>query len=224
MLLLYTICKKNANFSMKINKKIQVERRSLSQQLYESIKSLILSGEIKAGQRISEEALAKKFKVSRTPIRESIRRLEEYGIVRIIPRSYAEVVGITEEQATEVVQVRRQLETLSVSLLATKASQEDIKVLKRLSAQCKKFFNDNNKSKVFETDSKLHLEIALRSGNSVLFQTLERLDAKIQLIRLMHCTSSDKIEANLLFHDEIIKAIESNNIKKSVNLINKHII
>ncbi len=208
---------------MKISKKIQVERRSLAEQLYESIKDLILSGEIEAGQRIPEEALAGKFKVSRTPVREAVRRLDEYGIVKIIPRSYAEVVGITEAEATEVVQVRRQLEILSVSLLAAKASQEDIKVLKRLSEQCKKFFKENNKSKVFETDSKLHLEIALRSGNSVLFQTLERLDAKIQLIRLMHCNSPDKIEANLLFHDEIIKALKNNNINESVNLIKKHI-
>ena len=208
---------------MKINKNVSVERRSLAEQLYETIKELILNGEISAGMRIPEEALAAKFKVSRTPIREAVRRLEEYGIVKIVPRSYAEVVGISEEEATEVIQVRRQLEILSVSLFSGNNSGKDIKTLKRLSNQCKKFFKSNNKSKVFETDSLFHLEIALRSGNSVLFHTLERLDAKIQLIRLMHCITPEKIKENLLFHDEIVKALEKKDTKKSIELIKKHI-
>ncbi len=204
-------------------KELIVEKRSLSEQIYESIKSMILRGELKGGDRIPEETLANEFGVSRTPIREAIRRLDEYGIVKLIPRSYAEVVTMSDKEAKDVIQVRRELEILSIKLLVEKASKNDLKELKRLSNACKKEFQNNNTPKIFEADSLFHLAMAFRSGNNILFNTLERLDAKIQLIRLMNCVSQDKIKSNLDFHDEIISSIENKNIEKALNLIKKHI-
>ncbi len=206
-----------------MKKNIQVEKRSLSTQLYETIKTMILRGELKGGDRISEETLAKKFGVSRTPIREAIRRLDEYGIIQLIPRSYAEVISITEEGAQDVILVRRELETLAIKILAEKATKNDITALKRLSSICKKEFKANHPAKVFESDSSFHLEIALRTGNNPLFETLERLDAKIQLIRLMQCSTPENIKSNLDFHDEIIIALETKDSKEAIKLIKAHI-
>ncbi len=145
-----------------MKKNIQVEKRSLATQLYESIKTMILRGELKGGDRIPEETLAKQFGVSRTPIREAIRRLDEYGIIKLIPRSYAEVISITEEEANDVILVRRELETLAIKILVEKINKNDITALKRLSSICKKEFKANHPAKVFESDSSFHLEIALR--------------------------------------------------------------
>ncbi len=208
---------------MKLNNNIKVEKRSLSEQIYESIKKMILRGELKGGDRIPEENLAREFEVSRTPIREAIRRLDEYGIIKLIPRSYAEVVTVTEQEAKDVIQVRKELEILSIRLFAEIAKKGDTHKLKQLSMLCKKEFNKNNTGNAFEVDSLFHLEIARKSDNNVLYETLERLDAKIQLIRLKYCISNDKIKSNLNTHDEMIKAIESNDVNTAVKLIEKHI-
>ena len=69
---------------MKIDKTIYaIQRQSLSEQVYHYIKRLILSGEIRGGEKIPEEKVAQQFGVSRTPIREALKRLEEYGLIRI---------------------------------------------------------------------------------------------------------------------------------------------
>ncbi len=200
----------------------KVEHRSLSEQIYESIKTMILQGKLKGGERIPEEGLASQFGVSRTPIREALRRLDEYGIVKIIPRSYAEVTILTDEEVIDILQVRKALESLSVKLLTNNHNALDIKKLREISNLCSIEFKNKNKSKVFELDSLFHLNIAMRSKNKVLFDSFERLDAKIQLTRLKQC-SIETFEENLKLHEDIINAIENNDSKQAVSLMKNHI-
>ena len=82
---------------------------------------------LKGGKRIPEEKVAQQFGVSRTPIREALRRLEEYGIIRVKPRSYAEVVGLSPKEARHISIVRAELETLSVRLLTEIGTDEDFR-------------------------------------------------------------------------------------------------
>ncbi|MDO8944225.1 MAG: GntR family transcriptional regulator, partial [Desulfobacterales bacterium] len=81
------------------NSTYEIHRQSLSEQVYHYIKRLILSGEIRGGEKIPEEKVAQRFGVSRTPIREALSRLEEYGLIQIKPRSYAEVVALEPHEA-----------------------------------------------------------------------------------------------------------------------------
>ena len=74
--------------------KIDLQRRSLSEQVFQHIRRMILSEELHGGQRIPEERIAQTFGVSRTPIREAMRKLEKVGLVKIVPRSHAEVMKI----------------------------------------------------------------------------------------------------------------------------------
>ena len=89
---------------------------SISDQVYTHIKKLILAGTLRGGERIPEKKVADLFKVSRTPVREAIRKLAEYGLVVIKPRSYAFVATLSPDEARDISWVRLYLERLSVRL------------------------------------------------------------------------------------------------------------
>ena len=91
--------------------------------VFNTLRQAILRGELKPGERLMEIQLANKLGVSRTPIREAIRKLELEGLVLMIPRKGAEVAEITEKSLRDVLEVRRALEELSVQLACEKDHQ-----------------------------------------------------------------------------------------------------
>jgi DNA-binding GntR family transcriptional regulator len=199
------------------------ERSSLADQVYHDIKYLILSGELQGGNRIPEEKLAEQFGVSRTPVREAVRRLDEFGLVRLKPRSYAEVISLSEKEADQVMAVRTELEALAVSQLAENASGQDVQALTELAEKCYRALEDGSVADTFELDSCFHLEIAQRSGNGILAELMERLDAKVQLVRLMRCSTPETINQNIHVHDKIIAAIAEHDGVQAEAIMREHI-
>jgi DNA-binding GntR family transcriptional regulator len=205
------------------NATYEIHRQSLSDQVYCYIKRLILSGEIRGGERIPEEKVAQQFGVSRTPIREALSRLEEYGLIQIKPRSYAEVVALEPHEAGQLAVIRSQLETLAVSLLADCGTEEDFRELDLLAAECNALIAEGDIATTFEKDSLLHLEIARRTGNLHLYEICEKLDAKIQLLRLVLSIPLKKLKVYVKHHDEIINAMKRRDKESAIALMNHHI-
>src|SRR5574344_435999 len=98
--------------------------------VFNTLRQAILKGELKPGERLMEIQLANKLGVSRTPIREAIRKLELEGLVLMIPRKGAEVAQITEKSLRDVLEVRKALEQLAVSLSCDRIKEEEIEELK----------------------------------------------------------------------------------------------
>lgn len=200
-----------------------IQRQSLSDQAYTYIKRLILSGEIRGGERIPEEKVAQQFGISRTPIREALSRLEEYGLIQIKPRSYAEVVALKPHEASQLAVIRSQLETLTVNLLAECGTEEDFRELDLLAKECNALIAEGDIATTFEKDSLLHLEIARRTGNPHLYEICEKLDAKIQLLRLVLRIPLGKLKVYVKHHDGIIEAMKKRDKELAVTLMKHHI-
>jgi len=201
-----------------------IERHSLSEQVYRYIKRLILSGQIKGGERIPEERVALRFGVSRTPIREALKRLEQYGLVYIKPRSFAEVVCLDPSEAGHISVIRAQLETLSVGLLTVSGVKEDFEALEGLASQCDSLIAGGDIAGTFEIDSRLHLEIARRTGNRHLYELLEQIDAKVQLLRLAIALPLDKLTGYVNQHMAIFHEMRSGNRASAEERMRLHIL
>ena len=201
----------------------EIHRQSLSEQVYQYIKRLILSGEILGGERIPEEKVAKQFGVSRTPIREALSRLEDYGLIRIKPRSYAVVVALDPREADQLAVIRAQLETLAVDLLTDCGTNDDFRALDLLAKECNALIAGGDIAAAFEKDSLLHLEIARRTGNRHLYEIYEKLDAKIQLLRLVLRLPLEKLVLYIKHHDEIILLMKKRDKKAAVALMKHHV-
>ena len=107
-----------SNFKVNMN-----EYLPLRDVVFNTLRQAILRGELKPGERLMEIQLANKLGVSRTPIREAIRKLELEGLVLMIPRKGAEVAEITEKNMRDVLEVRKALEELAVQLACEKITQ-----------------------------------------------------------------------------------------------------
>ena len=96
----------------------------LREVVFNTLRKAILTGQLKPGDRLMEVHLANKLGVSRTPIREAIHKLEQEGLVTMVPRRGAEVAKITERSLQDVLEVRRALDVLSVELACERISEE----------------------------------------------------------------------------------------------------
>lgn len=200
-----------------------ISRTSLSDQVYDHIKRMILSGELKGGERVPEATLSKLFGVSRTPLREALKKLSDYGLIFIKPRSFAEVVIIDEEEARQIAEVRINLEILSAKLFSKNADTVHFQSLREISAKCLELNDLGDKAASFEMDSRFHLLIAENCGNQCLYEIFEKLDARIQLLRLNQQLEKETLNNYIKQHNILISAMENGEERIIETILNTHI-
>ena len=94
--------------------------------VFNTLRQAILRGELKPGERLMEIALSQRLGVSRTPVREAIRMLEQEGLVIMIPRKGAQVAEISEKDLKDVLEVRLGLEELAVRIACQRITEEEL--------------------------------------------------------------------------------------------------
>ena len=99
--------------------------------VFNTLRQAILRGELKPGERLMEIALSQRLGVSRTPVREAIRMLEQEGLVIMIPRKGAQVAEISEKDLKDVLEVRLGLEELAVRIACQRITEEELEELER---------------------------------------------------------------------------------------------
>ncbi len=195
---------------------------SLAQESFLQIKRMILSGFFRPGERISEEKVAAILHVSRTPIREALRQLEQNGLVVLKPRSYAKVAALTEDEAREIAVVRGTLESLVFRELLANGWLNTTRLTALTQSALDKLAVDNI-GEAYLLDSAFHLELARQSGNNTLYGMLERLDAKIQLVRLWTGLSPEQYHDNLGMHFILLQLLESGDVEGASTFLGRHI-
>jgi GntR family transcriptional regulator, rspAB operon transcriptional repressor len=205
------------------NVKKDINYTSLSQLVYSHVKRMIMTQELKGGQKIPEEAIAKIFSVSRTPIREAMRELEKNGLVKIYPRKYAEVVKIEQEDRKDIGLLRIQLDTLSVKLLCQTITDSQYNELKEIAEQGDRCAEEGEIAGCFEMDSAFHCKMADFTGNRYLYDFVMTLDLKVQLIRNIMTLDIDIIKEGVSLHTTIADAIYEKDCKKAEELVYRHL-
>ena len=198
-------------------------KQNLSDEVYSLLKKEILNGKLKGGEKIPEEALAKTFGVSRTPIREAVRRLGEYGLVTIKPRCWAEVSGISAKEATDIAVLRIDLEQLAVDCITPESYSLNIKTIARYVAECQYAMSVGDRASAFEQDSLFHLAVIYASGNQALYSTYQRLDAKIQQLRIQQNLDEETLSQYMNQHGQIMQLLKTGKKQECKDLIYEHV-
>ena len=170
---------KEPNFEVTMN-----EYLPLRDVVFNTLRQAILRGELKPGERLMEIQLANKLGVSRTPIREAIRKLELEGLVLMIPRKGAEVAEITEKNLRDVLEVRGALEELSVQLACDKITEEQIGQLKVAAKEFEAVLKTGDITQIAEADVKFHDVIYEATDNRRLIQLLNNLREQMYRYRV----------------------------------------
>ena len=152
--------------------------------VFNTLRHAILKGELEPGERLMEIALAQKLGVSRTPIREAIRKLELEGLVVMVPRKGAEVADITEKDLRDVLEVRTALEELSIELAMKNMNDDDYKQLREANELFAKDSEGDDLIKIAEADVAFHEIIYMATGNKRLIQMINNLREQMYRYRL----------------------------------------
>lgn len=170
--------------------------------VFNTLRQAILTGELKPGERLMEIHLADRLGVSRTPIREAIRKLELEGLVTMIPRKGAQVAKITEKNLKDVLEVRRALDMLAVRLACRRMSDEEKKELKKACDEFAKVIKNSNTKDITEADVRFHDIILKSSGNDRLIQLVNNLAEQMYRYRLEYIKDSS-------YHDRLVQEHEA---------------
>lgn len=175
--------------------------------VFNTLRQAILTGELKPGERLMEIHLANRLGVSRTPIREAIRKLELEGLVIMIPRRGAEVAQITEKSLKDVLEVRRAMDALCVELACDRISDEELEQLKVACGQFEAATRTKDVRLMAKTDVDLHDIILKATRNERLIQLVNNLAEQMYRYRFEYIKDSKQHEMLVEEHRMIYEAI-----------------
>ena len=187
------------------------------------IEEAILSGQFKPRERLIEMDLITKFGVSRTVIREALKKLEAKGLIRTTPYRGAMVADLTVEEVEEIYFVRAELERIAARLVLKHITEKEIQELKRLSKEVERNLRKKT-HQMIEKDSEFHRTLFKISRNRYLSEMIDFLRTKAHIVRFNAWSLPHRIEQSILEHREMIRAIEDRNLSQFEKLIVKHLI
>lgn len=175
---------------------------------YKEIRRRILDGDLAPAAPLSEYQLAELLQVSRTPVREALKRLEHEGLVRSIPNRGALVAELSVQDIMEIYQIREQLESLAAQIAAETMLVADVEKLEDELRRATVLAAKGHVEDTFESDVHLHKRIIEATRNGRLVSILATLDDQVRQIRVMSPRTPGRLEATLREHREIVGMIK----------------
>ena len=196
---------------------------SLNQKAYAEIRRRILNGELSAETPLSEYQLAEELELSRTPVREAVKRLEREGLVQSIPNRGTFVAELTARDISEIYQVREQLEGFAARIAAESMSDESIRKLEEEIRILNTLAADGRLVEVVDSDIRLHKHIVASTQNSRLITLLETLDDQMHRVRALFPQSSQWLDTTLEDHANIVNAIKARDGEAAEKAMKAHL-
>lgn len=191
--------------------------------VFQTLREAILKGELKPGERLMELQLASKLGVSRTPIREAIRMLEQEGLAVTIPRKGAEVAKMTEKNMEDVLQIREALDDLAVQVACDKMTQEQLANLALTKMNFENAIQAGNLKKIVEYDVEFHDIIYEATDNPKLVAMLNNLREQIYRYRVEYLKEKENYPRLIQEHEAIVNALRKKDKNGVTDVMRCHI-
>lgn len=195
---------------------------SLADQVFEKLEDDIVYGVYKRGEILTELKLAENLGVSRTPIREALRRLEQERLIADTGKG-SMVLGITKNDLLDIMDIRQHIEGLASFYAAKNITSEGVEELTNLMDLQEFYQSKNNTSRLQAADDEFHAMICRLSNRNVIIDTLIPLHRKTRLYRKIAMEDQQRTPNTVREHREIFKAIVSGNAELARELTSKHI-
>ena len=197
--------------------------RPLREIVYEELKREILVGEIAPGTRMMEIELADEMGVSRTPVREAIRKLEKEGLVTIEPRKGAYASDVSIKDMVDVLEVREDLEAMAAAMAAQKVNKDEKQALIEATMEYKEAVESERTEDIIRCDEKFHQLIVNYSGNKTLIQLFSQVQELALRFRYLYYDDFSRYERMPMEHREIEEAILSGDYEKARVAAGEHV-
>lgn len=197
--------------------------KPLREIVYEELKKLILTGKIPPGTRMMEVELAEDMGVSRTPVREAIRKLEKEGLVSIEARKGAYAAPMSNRDMVDILEVRQTMEGLAAQFAAERMTESQKAELTRVAEAFNKAVLAGDTQKMIENDTRFHHLIMEGTGNKLLATMLEQLQELVLRFRYLYYDDFRRAEKMPEEHEIILEGIMTGDGQKARIAADNHI-
>lgn len=191
--------------------------------VFENLREAIVEGKLKPGQRLMEVQLAEQLGVSRTPVREAIRKLELEGLVVMLPRKGAYVANMSLKDIIDVLEIRASLEGLAASLAAERINESDLQKMYKIAEEFKQSTMDADVEALLRKDVEFHECIFKATNNKKLHQVINSLWEQVYRFRVTYMSDYDSSINIVEEHNLIIDAIKKGDSELAKKYATEHI-
>lgn len=190
---------------------------------YAKIHGAIVRNELKPGVRLSEATLSNQLGISRTPIREALKRLQEERLIKVLPRRGAFVTDISAEDIVAIYQLREALECFAIQFVPQYGDRAELEALAADIEQSSQWLKNGDVDRVNDLDVRLHKFIAGGSRNPMICKLIDQLLHQVIRLRGMTPSVPGRLERQMQEHREIILALRSGDIDRAREAVRIHL-
>ena len=201
----------------------QFKSTSLADQVFDRLENDIIQGVYQKGEILTELKLVEQLGVSRTPIREALRRLEQERLIEDTGKG-SRVLGITEEDLQDIMNIRERIEGLAAYYAAKNITPEGLKELAHIVDLQEFYFSKRDKEHLRQVDDEFHDMICTLSRRSVIADTLIPLMRKTRRYRRVAIDNWERTTNTMNEHRKMYEAIASGNADLAQELATAHIV
>ena len=195
---------------------------SLADQVFERLETDLLVGKYQRGEYLTELALVEDLGVSRTPIREALRRLEQEHVIEISSRGIL-VLGVTAEDLADIYAMRLEVEPMVAARAATAATDEEIAELREAVELQQYYVGRHDSDRIKYMDSRFHELLYHASHSAVFYDTLLPLHKKVQKYRKASVENESRADKSYEEHGAILAAIEKRDADAAFAAMRTHV-
>lgn len=196
--------------------------KPLREVVRETLREAIQSGVLEPGERLMEIQLAEELGVSRTPIREAIRKLELDGFVVMIPRRGTYVADISLKDISQVFEIRSALEELAAGLAAERITEEEMEYLERMLVEIGDYIEEGDLDKIVEADVSFHDVLYKASRNKRLVEIINNLREQILRFRSVSMNQPGRLANTWEEHRQLVEAIAARDVSEAQRIARTH--
>ena len=202
--------------------RIEYKTVSLADQVFERLEAEILSGKYQRGEVVTELQLCAELGVSRTPVREALRRLSQEHLIEDSPRGTV-VLGVVRKDFEDMCAIRLRIEGLAVRGFIDNLTDDSLRQLREAVEFQEFYLNKSDPDHIKAMDSRFHELIYQNCGSAILCDTLSPLHKKVQKFRRLSIEQAGRAETSVREHRAIYEAIAEKDADLAERLMNEHI-
>jgi len=200
-----------------------IKKKTLHEEIADNLREMIMSGELKEGDKIKEDELCAVMDISKTPLREALRVLSTEGLIKLIPNRGAFVSTPTFEEIKEMFDVMSVLEGACARAAAEKMSDRDFASLKKLHNKLEENFSRRDQKEYIRINNQYHSFVQDLAGNRTLNQIVNGLRQKILLYRFQSLNLPERFDQSIVEHRDLLEAFRKRNPQKAETLMRSHL-
>ena len=197
--------------------------KPLGEIVYIALREAIIKNQFKSGERLMETELAEEMMVSRTPVREAVRKLQSEGYVVMLPRKGTYVTSLTLQDVNDVYEIRSALESMAAAKAAERASNDEISDIRKFLDDESGIWDSADLAQTVSSDVRFHSMIYRASKNMRIESLINDLREQTQRLRSSTLSRPGRLRFAHEEHRQIFEAIQSRDAEAAVKASVAHI-